>query len=73
MNKALVEVHAPHGLEKRVSEKTRAIFLETQSDSLPYSSREFQQANKVLLERVRMRIENEPEMFLQDAISQIRK
>ena len=73
VNKALVEVHASHGLEKRVSEKTRAIFLETQSDSLPYSSREFQQANKVLLERVRMRIENEPEKFLQDAISQIRK
>ena len=73
VNEALVEVHASHGLEKRVSEKTRVIFLETHPGSLPYSSREFQQANKVLRERVRKRIENEPEKFLQDAISQIRK
>ena len=73
VNEALVEVHASHGLEKRVSEKTRAIFRETHPESLPYSSREFQQANKVLRERVRQRIENEPEKFLQDAIFQIRK
>ncbi len=73
VNEALAEVHASHGLEKRVSEKTRAIFRETHTESLPYSSREFQQANKVLRERVRKRIENEPEKFLQDAISHIRK
>ena len=73
VNEALVEVHASYGLEKRVSEKTRAIFRETHPESSPYSSREFQQANKVLRERVRKRIENEPEKFLQDAISQIRK
>ena len=73
VNEALVEVHASHNLEKRVSEKTRTIFRETQPESLPYSSREFQQANKVLRERVRKRIVNEPEKFLKDAISQIRK
>ena len=73
VNEALVEVHVSHGLEKRVSEKTRAIFHETHPESLPYSSREFQLAKKVLCERVRKRIENEPEKFLQDAISQIRK
>ena len=73
VNEALVEVHASHGLEKRVSEKTRVIFLETHPGSLPYSSQEFKQANKILRERVRKRIENEPEKFLQDAISQIRK
>jgi len=73
VNEALAEVHASHGLEKRVSEKTRAIFREAHTESLPYSSREFQQANKVLRERVRKRIANEPEKFLQDAISQIRK
>jgi hypothetical protein len=73
VNEALVEVHACLGLEKRVSEKTRAIFRETHPESSPYSSREFQQANKILRERVRKRIENEPEKFLQDAISRIRK
>jgi hypothetical protein len=73
VNEALGEVHASHILNRRILEKTRDIFRETQSGSLPYSSQEFQQASKALRDRVRRRIENEPEKFLQDAISQIRK
>jgi len=73
VNDAIEKVFASQSLDKKVLEKTRAIFRETQSGSLPISSREFKQANKALRARVRQRIENEPEKFLQEAISQIRK
>jgi hypothetical protein len=73
VNDAIEEVYASQSLDKKVLEKTRAIFRETQSGSLPISSREFKQANKALRARVRQRIESEPEKFLQEAISQIRK